>query len=294
MKLKWSALSNGRGVSTVELVIILAALVSVAVMLRGSLNGFTDRAVAAEFNTKKSAEIMTFGGDIKEGGGRGGMLQARPERGSGFRDFIDNTIVSPLRNLISGGRSEPVSIAIASDSSSRSPALLNAVLDQFYVETAKRYQPTFISTYCNIFAWDATRAMNAEIPHWINRKTKASYAYNPALSYAENAEIAYEANVNLLYDWMERNAESIGYREVSEQEAKMAANRGQPAVAIWKNPKEKSSGHIVILRPYDTNREGDPELIYVAQAGRKTSNYIAIEKVFNSNMRTSLKFYTHD
>lgn len=294
MKGRWIYLSNCRGISTVEAVIIVAALVSVAIMFRGSLNGFTDNAVASEFNTRKSVEIMTFGGEMKEGKRRSGVLKESPDQSSGFGDFISKTIVAPLRSLISAGRSEPVSITISNDSLNRSPASLNAVLDQFCVETAKRYQPTLFSTYCNIFAWDATRGMNAEIPHWINRKTMAPYAYNPGLSYSENAKIAYEVNVNGLYDWMERNADSIRYRQVSEQEAKEAANTGKPVVAIWKNPKEGSSGHIVVLRPYDANRGGDPEEIYVAQAGKKTCNYIALEKIFSPSMRSALKFYTHD
>lgn len=294
MKAHWKYLSNRCGISTVELVIILAALVSVAIMFKGSLSDFTHRTAAAEFNKKGAAEIMTFGGEIKAARGRNAVVSGAPEKNAGLRDVIDRLIASPLRGLLSAGRAMPVTAPVRNGAANRNPGSLNAVLDQFAVETTNRYQPSLFSTYCNIFVWDVTRAMNAEIPHWISRKDKTPYMYNSLLSYSRNAELAFELNVNMLYEWMETHAGAIGYREVSEQEARAAANIGQPAVALWKNPKEGGSGHIVVLRPCDPSRAGDPGVTYIAQAGRQTVNYSALEKIFSPSQLKALKFYVHD
>ena len=55
-------------------------------------------------------------------------------------------------------------------SGNRSAANYNAVLDQFSVGNNPRYARRNGNTYCNIFVWDATRAMGAEIPHWVDQQ----------------------------------------------------------------------------------------------------------------------------
>ncbi len=294
MKTHWKHLSKHGGMTTVELIIILAALVSVALIYRDNLNGFTDRAVKAEFNRTHSVEIMTFGGKIKAAKKHSAVAEEAGGFPSGLGGVIERTVITPIKSFFSAGRAMPVDAALRNDAQNRNHTALNAVLDQFAVEAEKRYQPGLFSTYCNIFAWDVTAAMNAEIPHWLNRKTNMPYRYNRKISYSENARLAFEINVNTLYDWMRMNADVIGYRQVGEQEAKAAANNGKPAVAIWKNPEEGSSGHIVVLRPYDTNHGGEPEETYVAQAGRRPSNYIPLNKVFSKDKMQTLVFYVHD
>lgn len=294
MKMHRGYLLKKGGMTTVELIIILAALVSVALIYRDNLNGFTNRVVNAEFNQNNSVEIMTFGGKVKASPKRSAGAGEENGSSSGLGRVIERTVITPIKGLFSAGRAMPVEAVIRNDPSNRNQAALNAVVDQFAVETEKRYQPGLFSTYCNIFVWDVTTAMNAEIPHWINRKTNMPYQYNQRSSYSENARQAIEMNVNTLYDWMPINAAAIGYREVGEQEARAAANRGLPAVAIWKNPQEGSSGHIVVLRPYDTSYGGDLEETYVAQAGRRPCKYIPLNKVFNRDKMNTLRFYVHD
>lgn len=52
---------DSRGMSTVELLLIMSALVSVAILFKGSLMGFTELAIEKVFNDPPKAERMTFG-----------------------------------------------------------------------------------------------------------------------------------------------------------------------------------------------------------------------------------------
>jgi hypothetical protein len=56
---------------------------------------------------------------------------------------------------------------VTGTTANRSQALYDRVIDQLAVENNPRYLPANGSTYCNIFVWDVTRAMNCAIPPWI-------------------------------------------------------------------------------------------------------------------------------
>lgn len=60
-----SYLNNRRGIGTVELMLVLAALVSVALMLKNEWMGFTEMAIARVFTEPPKAERLTFGGDSR-------------------------------------------------------------------------------------------------------------------------------------------------------------------------------------------------------------------------------------
>jgi hypothetical protein len=122
---------------------------------------------------------------------------------------------------------KPVRAPLQNAPGKRSPEALRAVLAQFDVVTAKRYLPTASATYCNIFAWDATSALGAEIPHWVGGR---------------------ELNANATLGWLESSGPANGWREVDELEACGFASLGKPAVAIWRNPTGKS-GHVAVLLP---------------------------------------------
>lgn len=265
--------SNKRGVSTVELLLIMAALVSAAMLFKSSLIDFIQKAAEMAFKDTPQVEWMTFGGETKHG------KEVAP---------IGGRLKLPVN------RAMPVTPSFISRAGERDTATLDAVLNQFKVETALRYHPLLNRTFCNIFAWDATSAMNAEIPHWIDKRTQMPYTYDPALTYNENARLANEVRVNTLYDWMQSHSSAIGYREVAEEEARRAANSGKPAVGIWKNPDPKRSGHIVVLRPFDPDKGGDPNRTFIAQAGSNTHNYASIDKVFKSDKMKTVKFYVHE
>jgi hypothetical protein len=68
------------------------------------------------------------------------------------------------------------------------------VINQFAVENNARYLPVpnHGLTFCNIFSCDVTRAMGAEIPHWV-KGTSYVILFSAA---------AQELSVNATVSWM--------------------------------------------------------------------------------------------
>ncbi len=277
-----------RGSGTVETVLILSALIAGAFLFRDGLDTFTGKAAALAFGPPPQTLRMTFGGEV-----RGGDVLKQGLGGRLADALVETGIKSPLKGLFPASRALPYTAGAVGSPDDRSPERLDAILDQFNVATAGRYQPTLSATYCNIFAWDATRALGAEIPHWVSRDTGAPYAYDTALSYRENAARAREMTANALFDWLEARAGTIGYREATQEQAREAANAGRPAVAIWKNPDPGRSGHIVVLRPHDPDQPGSPSGTYVAQAGLRNSSYLEIGKAFGGGRLSAVRYYIH-
>ncbi len=139
----------------------------------------------------------------------------------------------------------PVNAPIQSTPGNRSVTRYNDVINQFAVGVNPRYARRDGNTYCNIFVWDVTKAMGAEIPHWWQGR---------------------ELNANATNDWLHQNGAAHGWRKVSAAEAQAYANQGKPAVASWKNPG--GIGHIGMVRPGEITA-GGPAL---AQAGASNFN----------------------
>ncbi len=141
-------------------------------------------------------------------------------------------------------RWNPVHAAITSCPHCRSAEQYLAVVRQFDVEMNPRYRPArdaageVAATYCNIFAWDVTRAMGCEIPHWW---------------------IGHELNANGLCDWLGRTGIRFGWAQVDDAGAVAAAKLGQAVVATWRNPG--GIGHIAVVIPTDSPG------VRIAQAG---------------------------
>jgi len=140
----------------------------------------------------------------------------------------------------------PVDAPKQNGEGNRSAETYNQVIDQFDVENNPRYAQRDGNTYCNIFAWDVTRAMGAEIPHYR----------------ADGSEM----NANGVADWLRDQGGEYGWHPVSQQEAQEMANQGKPVVVSWKN--EGSIGHIGVVRPGEMGENG-PNL---AQAGSTNTN----------------------
>jgi len=149
----------------------------------------------------------------------------------------------------------PVDAPVRGNPSSRSAHTYNEVLNQFAVGNNPRYTPRGGNTYCNIFVWDATKAMGAEIPHWVDG------GGNPT-----GVGKGRELNANATVDWLHQHGARHGYRQVSAAEAQQLANQGHPAVAIWKNPS--GIGHVAMVRPGEVTSKGPA----IAQAGSKNFN----------------------
>ncbi|HEX8825812.1 MAG TPA: peptidoglycan-binding protein [Archangium sp.] len=159
----------------------------------------------------------------------------------------------------------PVDAPVRGNPSNRNAHTYNEVLNQFAVGNNPRYTPRGGNTYCNIFVWDATRAMGAEIPHWVDG------AGNPT-----GVGKGRELNANATVDWLHQNGARHGYRQVSAAEAQQLANQGHPAVAVWKNPG--GIGHVAMVRPGEVTGQGPA----IAQAGSKNFNNGHVKDSFGS------------
>ncbi len=129
----------------------------------------------------------------------------------------------------------------------RDPEIYSKIIDQFGVETNPRYKKNLQGegeTYCNIFVWDVTKAMGAEIPHWVN-----------------NAEL----NANSVVSWL-LNTEGHDWKSADANLAQNYANQGKPAVAA---KARTGTGHIAMVRPGKITDDGP----VISQAGGTNFNY---------------------
>lgn len=177
-----------------------------------------------------------------------------------------------MRELENVRRWEPLDAPVKNAAGARAPEQLRAVTAQFNVEANPRYTPGGPGiTWCNIFVWDATRALQAEIPHWVPDATAAGGRR--------------ELNVNGTLEWLELVGRSAGWRDVVELTARERAAFGHPTVALWRNPKG-GHGHIALLLP---PRAGE---IHIAQAGRQCLFDVPLRKGFGAVQ--PILFFTHD
>jgi len=180
----------------------------------------------------------------------------------------------------------PVSPGITSDSSTRTPERYACVVNQFGVETNPRYavnQKGRGDTYCNIFVWDVTSAMNAEIPHYYNAKTG-----EPMKRGDENAS---EMNANAMFDWLKEHGGEYGWREVTAEEAQNLANAGRPAVTALKRPG--AHGHVQVVCPSKDGAFNSEKGVTVAQAGSNLTSYSYISDLLGSSSLSKVAYFAH-
>ena len=167
----------------------------------------------------------------------------------------------------------------------RDAGIYRAVIDQFNVENNERYRVNKNGTgdtYCNIFAWDVTRAMCAEVPHYIDASGV------PALSGQEDAR---ELDANGVNDWLNTYGARYGWRKVTPEEAQEYANMGMPAVTSWKHGN--GHGHLQVVSP---SRSGayDPEKgVAIAQAGRQLKNYDYASCAYSPQRMAEVEYFVH-
>lgn len=170
----------------------------------------------------------------------------------------------------------PVNAPLQNRPGERSASKYADVLDQFAVGNNPRYARRDGNTYCNIFSWDATRAMGAEIPHWVDGNG------NPA---AVGARGAWEMDANATNRWLHNHGPRNGWRKVSAEEAQRMANEGHPTVASWNNPG--GIGHIAMVRPGELTAGGPT----IAQAGASNFNSGTVRQGFGS---AQPEYFVHD
>ncbi|SMC34739.1 hypothetical protein [Papillibacter cinnamivorans] len=178
--------------------------------------------------------------------------------------------------------------SVTGDESCRSPELLNAVLSQFQVETAERYRPhkNGSDTYCNIYVWDVTGAMGAEIPHYVDPETGAPREY-------PDVKGASELSANGISSWLTQYGSRYGWTEVDAKTAQEYANRGCPAVTAWKN-ESGGSGHVQVVCP-SRDQSYAPELgVTVSQAGSSNLSYAYISSVYGAGRLSQVRYFVHE
>jgi len=213
-----------------------------------------------------------------------------------FHPHILNTIDREVFNFQPPGISEtgqailpleawrPTTPAITSDIHNRSPQLYRAVVDQFNVETAERYRPFRNgNTFCNIFVWDVTRAMGAEIPHYTDPVTGDPMFYPDVRGARSMGAIA-------TCQWLSTHGERFGWREVDAQTAQMHANQGRPAIT-----SAGSIGHVQMVVPSSSGGFDPNRGVTIAQAGRINSNYMHISGIYSSaTLANRVRYWVHD
>jgi LysM repeat protein len=168
---------------------------------------------------------------------------------------------------------------LTNSSGQRDTGIYSQLINQFAVGDNPRHLAGHGKTYCNIFVWDVSRAMGAEVPHWINA------AGNIA---APGAAGANEININGGVNWMKSHGVSEhDWRKATPAQAQDAANQGLISVVMWKNPTG-GHGHTAVIRPGSINNKG-PE---IAQAGRHNFNRGRITDGFGN--LSPLEYFIHD
>ena len=172
---------------------------------------------------------------------------------------------------------------ITSSAGSRSAAQYNRVIAQFQVESNERYRPHRLGkgdTYCNIYVWDVTRAMGAEIPHYIDAGTWEA-------KYYPDTNGAIEMGATRMCQWLEKKGASYGWREVSAEEAQRMANQGKPAVAVMPT-------HVQMVCPSKDGTYHPQKGVTVAQAGSQVIGYTYISNIYGKNSLNKVKYYAHE
>ncbi|MGI6175383.1 MAG: hypothetical protein ACOYJC_04300 [Christensenellales bacterium] len=180
----------------------------------------------------------------------------------------------------------PVNPGVRSDEGDRSAELYRAVIDQFDVETNVRYQngrQGKNETYCNIFMWDVTLAMGAEIPHYTDPITGEPRRY-------PDTKGAYEMNASRIYDWLAAYGPSYGWHEATAEQAQMCANQGMPAVTIFKH---NGSTHAQVVCPSEDGAYDPQRGVTIAQAGAQRYAYAPISRIYGEASLPHVKYYVH-
>ncbi len=182
--------------------------------------------------------------------------------------------------------SKPCTPGITSSEGNRSASLYRQVIDQFDVESNGRYEVNKKGrgdTYCNIFMWDVTSAMGAEIPHYIDAQTGAPRTY-------PDVQGARQLSANGIYNWLHQHGGDYGWFEVTPEQAQTLANAGRPVVTAWQN--SGGHGHVQVVCPSKDGVYDEKRGVTVAQAGRKLSSYTPITSIYNKSL-SKVSYFAH-
>lgn len=245
------------------------------------------------FGSQSLSLLATSLGGALFGGGTGSSVSAASTQAydlskmatSGIAGLASPVPTTESEAITPVSASKAVTPAVVSTVGNRSAALYRKVIDQFNVETNARYavnKKGKNDTYCNIFLWDVTRAMGAEIPHYVDPETLEPRYY-------PDIEGAKEMNANAIYDWLATVGEKYGWYRVTEEQAQNLANQGLPAVTIRKNTD--GHGHAQVVSPSVDGQYDAQRGTAVAQAGLRLRNYTYLSQLFSDT--SDVAFYAH-
>ena len=251
------------------------------IFINGAAKNFPPNATSVERGTGVSAPASTAPSTTRQPNGFGSLGR---EIGTAFetpavaaaRAGGDPSSVliydgnTPASGTTETRRSHLTTPPITGSASNRNRLLYENVINQFAVGVNPRYAHRFNkekktwSTFCNIFLWDVTRAMGAEIPHWVNRSGEP-------VGVGKGNELS----ANGVCGWIQKHGTRYGWRRIeSAEQAQTLANAGHPTVLVWNNPR--GIGHVSVVRPGTLNDHG-PE---IAQAGGKNVNRARVYTIF--------------
>ena len=263
---------------------------------------------SGSFSSASTSEL--FLSLLNNGGGSEGMMKLffamlglgsqslfGSSSGSSLADAVSSVAMQKIQNgmsslpsnyseAIPSAASKAVNPFVTSTASNRSAAALNRVIDQFHVETNPRYEKNkkgYGDTYCNIFMWDVTRAMGAEIPHYVDPVTLEP-------KYYPDVKGARELTANGIYQWLEKKGAEYGWKEVSAETAQQLANQGRPVVTTKKN--NSGSGHVQVVRPSANGTYNPATGVTVAQAGGKNVSYTTMSALYGTS-NPPFRYYAH-
>lgn len=245
----------------------------------------------AEEGSAEEAELRREGGALRT------EMQRHVEASRTFNQAVD--AFGRIAAVFAGGlantrdRGVPLNAPLTNDEGNRSAFNYAKVIDQFRVEQSERYAPGE-KTYCNIFAWDVTRALGAEIPHYVIKDDPAgASAVDELGQFKAGAAGREELDVNRTVGWLKEHGPSHGWQRVDARMAQEMANGGHPAVAVWPNPGSGKHGHIAVIRPGSLPLQTGG--VAIAQAGRLVLNADHLDAGFNDpELRKPVQYWRHD
>jgi hypothetical protein len=171
---------------------------------------------------------------------------------------------TPATELTSKDLWKALFAPLQSKENRRSKDVYLNVINQFAVGANPRYEPEAPDKpRAHIFVWDVSRAMGAEVPHFLGIK---------------------EQTLAQTVDWVRMEGPMKGWRKLPAGEALQMALLGYPVVAIPKDPKSKA---IAIVRPAPRGQDGQPRF---ASAGKKRGNDLGL---FEALGAFAAEYYTH-
>ena len=178
-------------------------------------------------------------------------------------EFYDG--VTPAPTVTDRESWRMVKAPVTSRPGKRRGRILWTLIDQFAVAYNPRYQVhnALAEPRAHVFAWDVSIAMGCEIPH---------YRPGRELTLAQTVE------------WARWQSTQQGWKKIDGAAAIAAADRGELALAIPRDPKAKPM--VAVVRPGGPGVDGKPR---VATAGRPKSNDLPVEQA----MGGPADFYVH-